>query len=89
MADNPADLRSSDLRRAAALVAHFGRDDAAGVSAVLTEASEDHRPVSLILAVLHLYNMLVPELRTEMAMSFMQDAILKLAAEESAAGGDA
>ena len=80
--NNKISLEIADLCRASALVAHFGRDDAEGVHAVLQETVDARRTTQLLLAVLDLYNQIVPELRTPLGMSLMSSHILRLAGLE-------
>ncbi|HWL99087.1 MAG TPA: hypothetical protein VNP20_17220 [Nocardioidaceae bacterium] len=73
----------ADYRRAAALIIHFGRDDGAGVNAVLDEANEADRATELVVALLMTYNSIVPEVRTDLGMKLMTDYLLRIAGEQT------
>ena len=45
---NPMTITLTDYRRASALLAHFSRDDTAGVDAIIDEAENDNRTRPLI-----------------------------------------
>lgn len=77
--NNPADLTPADMRRASALVVHWARRDQEGVQAVLAETSEAGRAVSLILAVISMYDEIVPAIHTELGMSLLSHHVLRLA----------
>ncbi len=79
---SPQDI-AGDCRRAACLVTHHGRDNLEGINAILQEAVETDRVTPLIIAVLDLYQFLIPELRTEFGMKIMSDAVVRLATRES------
>lgn len=73
---------AGDRRRAAAAVVHYGRNNYDGVNAVLREAAEADRVSPFILALLDMYDQLVPELRSELGMSFMSSHVLRIAGME-------
>jgi hypothetical protein len=77
------EITEADMRRAGALITHFGQGSDEGVNAILEEAVKAGRCLSLLLAVLAVYNELVPELRSEMGMQLMGSAVLKLAQMEA------
>lgn len=68
-----------DCQRAAALVIHHARADLDGINAVLQEAAEADRATQLYLALLDLYQYLVPEVRTELGMKMLGDTVTRLA----------
>lgn len=78
-------LDPADFRRAAALILHFEQEDSEGVHALLQETAEAGRAAPLILAMLQIYSMLMPELKTPLALTWLSDALLKVAAEEGVA----
>lgn len=77
------DLDRDDIRRAAALTAHYLRGDGAAVEAVLAEAVTVHRVSGLVFAILAL----VDEITGLCARPDMADALTRyatlLAAEEA------
>lgn len=79
MTSNPADLTHADMRRASALIVHYGRGDEEGLTAVFKETSEAHREVSLILAILAAINEIMPAIYTDFGMSIMSAHIMKIA----------
>ncbi len=68
-----------DCRRAAALVVHHARADVEGINAILREAAEADRVTPLFLAVLDLYQAMLPELRTETAMKLLSVWVTRIA----------
>ena len=72
-------LIRDDCRRAAAIVVHHARADLEGINAILQEADECDRVTQLFLAVLDLYQTLLPELRTEVAMKLLSAWVSRLA----------
>lgn len=76
---DPDDATREDWRRSAALVLHHSRADADGVNAILREAYEAGRIAPLILGVCDVYSTLLPELRTETAITFLSEWVLNLA----------
>lgn len=77
------EITEGDMRRAGALITHFGQGSNEGVQAILADAVEAGRVLELLLAVLAVYNELVPELRSEMGMQLMGSAVLRLAQLEA------
>lgn len=75
-------VEAADLRRAAALIVHYGRNNEDGVKAIIAETSDAKRPVPLILALLTLTDQVVPALYTDLGMSLLSAHILKLAGIE-------
>ncbi len=74
--------REKDRRRAAAITLHHSRRDIAGVNAVLSEASDENRCTELILAVLDLFQVLVPALHTPPGRQLLAECVVGFAAEE-------
>jgi hypothetical protein len=68
-----------DCRRAAALVIHHARGDVDGINAILQEAAEADRVTQLFIAVLDLYQTLLPELRTQVAIGLLSNWVAKIA----------
>lgn len=79
---NEQEMVRDDCRRAAALVTHHARGDLAGINAILQEAVEADRVSPLFLSVLALYEVIVPELRTEAAIALMSEWVVKIAGME-------
>lgn len=75
-------ITAADNRRAAAIVAHHGRGDMVGISAILCEVNDEHRPTELILAVLDLYQELVPAIHTPLGIQFLSSYLHKVAGLE-------
>jgi hypothetical protein len=75
-------LQPADHRRAAALIVHFGQGDTEGMAAIFREVNEDARLTELMLAVLSLYNEMVPEVRTQLGMSLLSSYVMRLAGME-------
>lgn len=82
MSDRHLTVTAADNRRAAALVAHHGRGDAQGLSAILAEVNDCHRPTELVLAVLDLYQQLVPAIHTPLGLQFLSSYLHKVAGLE-------
>ena len=72
-------IEPSDHRRASALIVHHSRNDIDGINTTLEEAVSERRATQLVLSLLHVYGLLVPELRTELGIQLMSDYILRLA----------
>jgi hypothetical protein len=72
----------TDLRRAAALIVHHSRQDVAGINSILIEAGEENRNSELLLALLHLYQALMPHVHTELGLRLLEGIVLDLAAGE-------
>ncbi len=72
-------LVRDDCRRAAAIVVHHARVDVEGVNAILREAAEADRVTPLFVAVLDLYQTLLPELRTPAAMKLLSAWVTRIA----------
>jgi len=73
----------ADARRAAALMRHQLAGDEAGMSAVLTEASDADRMVQLLLAVIQLAAVAQPKLRTDDGAWLTANALLCAAHEHA------
>ena len=72
-----------DARRAAALVVHHGRRDAAGCNAIIAEvrAEDDSGAATtrLLFAVLELYQSVLPRLHTERGLGLLSAMVVDLA----------
>jgi hypothetical protein len=79
MTDQEKSLHRDDCRRGAALVVHHARGDVDGINAILQEAAEADRVSDLFIALLDLYQTLVPELRTELAIKLLSATVTKIA----------
>ncbi len=77
-----ADNTPTACRRAAALLVHHANQDGQGIAAVLEEVDDSDEGVALVMALLELYNLLLPELRTPKAIAMMQDFTARVAARE-------
>lgn len=75
---------ATDCRRASALVVHYGTEQHDGVNEVLKESTESGRATEFIIAVLQLFQNVVPQLVTELGMACLSDTILRLAKDEDA-----
>jgi hypothetical protein len=73
---------AGDRRRAAAAVVHYAQHNLDGINEVLREAAEIDRVTPLILALLDVYDQMVPELRTDLGMSFLSSHIMRVAGME-------
>jgi hypothetical protein len=69
-----------DFRRAAALIAHQARSDGTGVMAVLNDAADAKRCAELVLAIVHLYELVVPQLTDDDVIERMQQLAVKWSA---------
>jgi len=78
-------LEPSDYRRAAALIVHFGTENHDGVKAVLDEVVEDGRAAAILMAVLSVYDEMIPELRSPLGLSLLSSFIMRVAGQETAA----
>jgi hypothetical protein len=85
---NPVDVTpgAADYRRAAALIAHYGRNDNPGIGEIMAETAETGRPLPLILALLAVFNEVIPEMRTPLGMNLLSDYVLRLAGMEAGEG---
>jgi len=83
---DPYDHTATDVRRAAALIAHHAKGDAEGMEAVFAEVRADPAPGSsttrLMFAVLGLFNNLMPALSTPLGLELIASSIMSLAAME-------
>ncbi|OHV03890.1 hypothetical protein BKN37_12735 [Mycobacterium talmoniae] len=77
-----ADHVHGDYRRAAACVAHFARGDGDGVFAVISDAGAHNRKIELILAILGLYQLVVPQITDDDVIARIQQLAAKWAADE-------
>lgn len=73
---------AGDRRRAAAAVVHYAKHNLDGINAVLQEAAEADRITPMFLALLDVYDQMVPELRTDLGMSFLSSHIMRMAGME-------
>jgi hypothetical protein len=71
-----------DYRRAAAIISHHARGDGDGVQAVIDDAAEKGRSTELLLAVVGLYQMVLPNVTDKDIVGPIQQLAAKLAAEE-------
>lgn len=80
------DHDARDLRRAAALVTHHARGDAAGMEAVFSEVRADPDPgastTTLMFAVLGLVSHLMPAIYSPLGLQLISSSIVSLAAME-------
>ena len=78
----------ADARRAAALVVHHGRQDAAGCNAIISEVtSEDDSGAAttrLLFAILELYQSVLPALHTERGLALLSAMVVDLARLDTA-----
>jgi hypothetical protein len=74
-------LYVSDCRRATALVTHYGRGNLAGINEALREAVEVDRVTPLLMAVLDLYDNLMPVLVAPLGMKCIADTVAVTARE--------
>ena len=81
MTANPA---AGDCRRATAVVVHYGTNSSDGISEVFKESVEIGRVTELILALLDLFQNVVPQLLTDLGMACISDALIDLANDETA-----
>jgi hypothetical protein len=84
MSNHTVTLEAGDVRRAAAFLAHHLDGNGDGLADVLAEAVELHRSVNLLFAVTALFGELIPELRTPSGIALVREAVLVMAAQESA-----
>lgn len=73
---------ASDYRRAAVAVAHYGQDNFTGINEVMREASEAGRGAQLLVAVLALYDTIVPELHTPLGRDLLSSYVYRMAGME-------
>lgn len=76
-------LTAADFRRAAALIAHFGRSNAEGIVAILHEVREPRDATALLFAVLSFYDEVVPLLHTEAGTAILSNHVVRLAGIEA------
>lgn len=77
--DDEGDL---DVRRAAQLIAHHGNNSREGINKVLTDADDEDRVTELVLAVLNLYETLLPSLYAPTGLRALQQTAVDFAAQE-------
>lgn len=75
------ETNAADNRRATTLAVHYGRQDQAGVDAVLAEALQADRITPLITAVLDLHAGIVPTLHTPDGQTLLAQMLHDLAAD--------
>ncbi|RIT84232.1 hypothetical protein D2E82_03240 [Mycobacteroides abscessus] len=73
-----------DIRRAARLIAHHGNSNVDGVNSVLEDAAEADRVTELVLALLNLYETILPALYAPTGLRALQQTVLDFAAQEGA-----
>jgi hypothetical protein len=66
---------ASDARRALAMIGHHARLDPAGIRAVLDEAIGAGRATELLIAIVDVYDAIVPIFRTEEAMACLSQCV--------------
>ena len=76
------EVKAADIRRAAALIVHYGHQDDAGMDAILQEANEPNRIAELILATIRVYETLIPLLHTEAGLALLRRTITDMAVRE-------
>lgn len=75
-----------DHRRAAALIAHYGRQDSPGYLAVIDEAKAAHRISELLVAIFNVYSRIVPRLTDADVIAQAQHLALQWADDETTEG---
>lgn len=75
-------LTPGDLRRAAALVVHYGQDSPQGVAAILEETAEENRAAALVLAIVSMYDEIVPAIHTDTGLQILSRHVMQLAGFE-------
>lgn len=73
-----------DVRAAAGLIAHHANDNTEAYIAVLSDADEDDRVTELVLAVLNLYETLLPALYAPTGLQALQQTVVDFAVQENA-----
>ena len=79
-ADNPA---GADVARASALLDSHGREDIAGINRALKDAASVGRSTQLLLALLDLYEHLMPELTSAAGIDWLNRCTTTFATEEA------
>jgi hypothetical protein len=74
---------TADVRRAAALLDCHGRTDITGLNNVLLDAADTGRPTQLVVALLDLYEHLLPELSSNTGTRWLNRCISNFANEEA------
>jgi hypothetical protein len=74
---------ASDMRRAAALVVHHSRANSDGCNEILQEALEADRISELIVAILDLYQTLIPVMHTPLGVTALNGTVLQVAQLEA------
>lgn len=75
-------ITAADHRRAAALIVHHGRGDNDGLNAIIGETATERRPTELLIAVVDLYQQIVPAVHTELGIQFLSSHLHRLAGIE-------
>lgn len=71
-----------DIRRAADMIQSFGPNNIAGINKAVRESGDGGRVGELVLALLNLYQKLMPELSADAGMKWLQDQAMNGAANE-------
>lgn len=77
-----SNITTADIRRASALILHHDKGDQVGFNHILIETAEVNRVTPLVIAILRVYQFVLPALHTPLGMSMVQDSIMQLAAVE-------
>lgn len=78
----PLIIEAADARRAAAFVCHYGSGNTDGMHAILKEAAESKRGIELLLAVVQMYDEIVPVIHSEFGLQILSRQVMKLAGLE-------
>jgi hypothetical protein len=72
-----------DRQRAARLIAHHANYNVDGINSVLQSAAQADRVTQLILAILDLYEILLPQLQTPLGLRCLEQSVVELAMKEN------
>jgi len=82
------EVKAADVRRAAALYAHYGAGNDEGLNAIWEDAVSLGRVAELLIGTLFVFNNLVPLIFTENGVKLMQGIVGQMATRELAEEDD-
>jgi hypothetical protein len=72
-----------DRQRAARLIAHHAKANVDGINQVLQSAAQANHGTQLIIAILNLYEILLPQLQTPLGLRCLEQSVVELAVKEN------
>lgn len=82
MTEHSIDIDAADARRALAAITHNLDGNGEGLATILREANTEGRRIELVLALLNVFDHLLPELRTPLGIELVKQQLMYAATEE-------